>query len=1584
MAQYFSLANGNINDPNIFGLSLSSGEIMNNTTGVNVLTSYLYTPISVMDKQYVLSAIAVNLSALDITKADSDKLDVIVQQTSSPYTILDNTSAAIQITNTNGTVYQSNFSPYSPNGWSVYLLTSNIKVSPSSNFTFLHNTNAKWTIDFWINNQGLGNRTILDTGGFNSLSAGINLNKTASENLNLQIYCLSGSSNFVVNATSTTTLLTGVWTHVAVTYDYSLPSNNVVFYFNGIQGGTGNKTANIPTNRTPHSVLNIASHVNSSNAVTSYLSGYLSNLRIIDNQILYNGDFNPPTSAFGLSSIGSTGVNVVPTLTGTVALQTFQNNRLVDNSPYANTITDSNTSIHQINPFNNIIHDPNVHGGSIKFSGANRLTTLNNPRLNFGTGDFTAEYWIYNIENRNSGLIGQTDAQQNNGFIMYRDHTSSFAATFRIAVAGVRTDYYSGVPDLFKWTHIAFCRSGTTLRTFKNGVLINTYTSSLNITDSTITILGYADVWVYYDNSYYTDIRLSREALYTSSFPLSTVQFTRPLSSLASTGILINANNLHNTTVTTNQSYPLSSFSKYDASNNYFSTNPQNWQILKLSTPLTAKNTDNILIGLKTNTNNNNIKLVSDNRLSAIDSINKNNITVTTGGSLILSSVVFSNVNDYGFILNNGTNNWLTIPANPTLYDFINDFTIQFWINTSTFTIDAGIYRRVLSFGADAVNNLSLVFVNAANNAAANTLMVYSNTMLISGTSAVADGNWHHVALSRKSGLLKLFVDGKQSGNSRITTQNFNAGSTNILSIGTYNNTATGRLSGCIYNFNIVKDLALYTDSFDLSSVSLSSSIYSVLNLKAGYNFNKAIIAYPSFLSPLTDNNATVHIGGCLNGFNLEQTSVSTVSSRTYANVFVHNQGFLNFPFNQTTTLTVTGFSGLHVTSDGTVNMGTSSLPISGSVSANIILSGNGLYVHNGGNLNINGNYKIPYAYLQNDVSIANNLITSNSNLSSNWLSGDNIILTCNISSLPSFDSLILSAFLSDKSFITSTNTLCSHNVLSTIPTIYNLTRSAKLRGLDNVTKGFIACNDNAKLNINNAQFSNFGNTALNKSAIVSETILSGYVVLSGCTFENTTNIFCITANSGNLSAFNNTFYKNLSFGLNFDKLSASNVTFSNNSILSVLGIGINYFNLSSSNNTNINFYKNYIIGGNTIGTYIQNCVYTNLGEIVNFNTQGVTISGYNKIDKIYNLENYYSRQHGIYVDTFNPIISGTLFTNITSNNNISAGIVLSGNNLNYITPFKVNFNNVNCSNNGDSGFKLYNIYGNLTGLIANYNYQYGIETSIGNGPTIFNNVISIMGNYNRKANTNVISFVILSGYNYNETVISNAYLSASSTLNSAALSLESTRFNDFSLENSELIGNTTGFELKATRNIIEGSYNINNSKTGSTPVGSSGLSNVYQPSNARSIGFAHTNFNRVNGYNITYTNIGQRITDSVIFNGDNAQPSEKLIPLSTRIKFKSGSKFVALDNGQFTTIKVYVRIDSTYNGSSPRLILKSNPSVGILSNIVLNTFNLNTRNAFVLAQANTPSITNDGVLEFYIDCDGTQGFINIDDWDAI
>jgi hypothetical protein len=103
--------------------------------------------------------------------------------------------------------------------------------------------------------------------------------------------------------------------------------------------------------------------------------------------------------------------------------------------------------------------------------------------------------------------------------------------------------------------------------------------------------------------------------------------------------------------------------------------------------------------------------------------------------------------------------------------------------------------------------------------------------------------------------------------------------------------------------------------------------------------------------------------------------------------------------------------------------------------------------------------------------------------------------------------------------------------------------------------------------------------------------------------------------------------------------------------------------------------------------------------------------------------------------------------------------------------------------------------------------------------------------------------------------------------------------------------------------------------------------------------------------------------------------------------KLDGGLKKVAVVTGTTIVISVYVRKSvigdgATYNGTQPRLILKADPAVGILVDTVIAT-GVSANGVWEKLSGTTPAITDNAVFQFIVDCDGTTGWVNVDDWNA-
>lgn len=159
------------------------------------------------------------------------------------------------------------------------------------------------------------------------------------------------------------------------------------------------------------------------------------------------------------------------------------------------------------------------------------------------------------------------------------------------------------------------------------------------------------------------------------------------------------------------------------------------------------------------------------------------------------------------------------------------------------------------------------------------------------------------------------------------------------------------------------------------------------------------------------------------------------------------------------------------------------------------------------------------------------------------------------------------------------------------------------------------------------------------------------------------------------------------------------------------------------------------------------------------------------------------------------------------------------------------------------------------------------------------------------------------------------------------------------------------------------------------TEVGSQGTMNL-------SAYIGSEKHDQTSGNNRTFRKAGNESIDTVIYD---VAPSLRLTPINALLKLEPYMPFkVAVASGTALTISVKVRQSvagdgTAYNGNFPRLIVKKNYSLGITSDTVLATATIASSGAFQTISGTTVTVTEDGVLDFIVDCDGTTGWVNID-----
>jgi len=264
-------------------------------------------------------------------------------------------------------------------------------------------------------------------------------------------------------------------------------------------------------------------------------NGYLDDWRVTKGIGRYPYNFTPPTAEF--PNIGGTvTLTADPYFDYTTLLlpgngtNGAQNNTFLDSSTNNFTITrNGNTTQGTFSPFSQT-------GWGNYFDGSgDYLSVADNAALDI-PGDFTIEFWV-NVDSGNTdraGIIGHRDAS---GFTdgtdwAIRVETSVGKIGFGYGSSGVYYDMGSYVVG--EWAHYAITRSGTTIRTFKNGTQVATATNNSTWSSTAEFLIG-RNISGFDYKGFLSNVRLVKgTAVYTSNFTPSTT----PLTAISGTSLL--------------------------------------------------------------------------------------------------------------------------------------------------------------------------------------------------------------------------------------------------------------------------------------------------------------------------------------------------------------------------------------------------------------------------------------------------------------------------------------------------------------------------------------------------------------------------------------------------------------------------------------------------------------------------------------------------------------------------------------------------------------------------------------------------------------------------------------------------------------------------------------------------------------------------------------------------------------------------------------------------------------------------------------------------------------------------------------
>jgi len=442
------------------------------------------------------------------------------------------------------------------------------------------------------------------------------------------------------------------------------------------------------------------------------------------------------------------------------------------------------------------------------------FSSPNNTLFNFGTGDFTVEWWMYLVTAWASipsspGIVGQKQNDASNGWVIYRNTASN---TTKISARLVGTNDYptTTTPSTAVWQHWALVRNGSVLTWYCNGAVDTTYTGfSRDISDTGgLFYVGYADTWNgVFGQGLISNLRVVKgTAVYTSAF----VPQTSPLTAIPNTSILLNTGRLSDA-YTFNDSSP----------NNL---------------PLT-------MTGTVTVNSSNPFASIVQHRLA------------NDGTTGVLNS--FDEVSlASGSLRFNGVDQYLSVPSTGLALSG-NQFTIECWI-----------YLTGYSLGYTA-NYSSDIFSTTSTSAASGggsglqfgirgTASTYTGFQLYAGSGAINDATstysfqlttWYHVALTRATGgVFVFYVNGVNVGTFTDTST-----WTDNTPYGIGRNNQSGYeyyFPGYISNFRIVIAAPVYTSNFTPPVLGLAAIANTSLLLP--------VLDSTSYITDSSGNNRTI------------------------------------------------------------------------------------------------------------------------------------------------------------------------------------------------------------------------------------------------------------------------------------------------------------------------------------------------------------------------------------------------------------------------------------------------------------------------------------------------------------------------------------------------------------------------------------------------------------------------------------------------------------------------------------------------------------------------------------------------------
>jgi len=172
------------------------------------------------------------------------------------------------------------------------------------------------------------------------------------------------------------------------------------------------------------------------------------------------------------------------------------------------------------------------------FNGSNYILGPASSALNFGTGNFTVECWIYPTALGNNNLLSMIVSNVSSSFqLALGTPAANGLYWYNNAGNQIFVTTPSLIPNLNKWTHIAVVRSGSTVSIYNNGIRVGTTTNSGSLSMSTPYIGILTDASNYPFIGQISNFRVTNTAVYDSTLTWLAVPAS-PLTAISGTQLL--------------------------------------------------------------------------------------------------------------------------------------------------------------------------------------------------------------------------------------------------------------------------------------------------------------------------------------------------------------------------------------------------------------------------------------------------------------------------------------------------------------------------------------------------------------------------------------------------------------------------------------------------------------------------------------------------------------------------------------------------------------------------------------------------------------------------------------------------------------------------------------------------------------------------------------------------------------------------------------------------------------------------------------------------------------------------------------